>query len=256
MRRLGVAGVDKADEVDTFSKLLKLGRLLARDSLVGEFPAKRQQAIQAAIDSLIQRKYLERVRRGKAEYIKLPAGRAEDAKSLAKRLGWSDTSHVRIVELIPRTHEAPYHISFGEHESRGHLSAYALCRRMRDECDVTCYVIDVQGRRSSIRLGNPADSKSRVAQFLDRIDAAFGNRRFTRKEIKDKLPHKLTGNNQPTKAAVEYLCNAKYLRRSDYEKGSSMFERTEKRRPGTSPSKDKRSSESSREETSKYSFYQ
>ena len=45
MHRLGVAGVDKADEVDTFSKLLKLGRLLARDSLVGEFPAKRQQAI-------------------------------------------------------------------------------------------------------------------------------------------------------------------------------------------------------------------
>ena len=232
--------MDKADEVDVFARLLKRGLLMARDSLAGEFPAGRRHAVQAAIDSLIWRGFVDRVRREEeVEYIELPARRAEDAKNLARTLGWNDDSQARIVGLVPRSHAAPYHIAYGEHKAHGNLSAYALCRRVRDRDDVTCYVIDTQGRRRSIRLGNLADGGSLAARFLDGIDAAFGSRRFTREEIKGRLPHKLTGNNQPTKAAVEYLSHAGYLIRSEYAKGPAKFERTEKRRPAAPPGRGK-----------------
>lgn len=247
--------MDKADEVDTFSKLLKRGDLLAR-SLVGEFPAKRQQTIQDAIESLIRRGFVDSVRREGAEYIRLPDRRAEDARNLAKAMRWGDASHARIVGLIPKSHAAPFHIAYGEYRARGNLSAYVLCYRVRDKHDVTCYVIDAQGRRTSIHLGDLADGESRVAQFLGEIDAAFGDRRFTREEIKGKLPHKLTGNNQPTKAAVVYLCHTGYLIRSDYAKGPSKFERTGKRRPVASSGKDERpSDENTRAQTAHYPFY-
>lgn len=151
---------------------------------------------------------------------------------------------------------APFHIAYGEHRARGNLSAYALCCRVRDRDDVSCYVIDTQGRRRSVHLGNLADGKSLAARFLDGIDAAFGDRRFTREEIKDKLPHKLTGNNQPTKAAIEYLCRTGYLIRSDYAKGPSKFERTEKRRPAASSSKGRGPSNGGiRSQTADYPFY-
>lgn len=251
----GATDVDTTDEAEVFSRMLKRG-LLARDSLAGEFPAKRRQAIQGAIESLIRRGFVDRASRGGTEYVELPAGRAEDAMNLAKTLRWGNASHARIVELIPRSHMAPFHIAYGEHKAHGNLSAYALCRRVRDRDDVSCYVIDTQGRRRSVRLGSLADSNSLAARFLDGIDDAFGDQRFTREEIKDSLPHKLTGNNQPTKAAIEYLCHTGYLIRSDYAKGPSKFERTEKQRPATSSNKGRGSSNGSiNAQTVDYPFY-
>ena len=223
--------MDRSHEALILSNLLKRSRRLARDSFVSEFPAERQHAIQAAIKNLVRRGLVECVYREGVEYMELPESRAKDAMRLASTLGLSNPSCVPIEEMIPRSHAAPFHIARGEHEARGHLSTYAFCRSVRDEYDVTCYVIDAQGRGRAIRLGNPADSRSFIARFLDKLDAAFGGRRFTREEIKDRLPPKLTGNNQPTKAAVEYLCYDGYLVRSNPPKGPSRFQRTWKKRP-------------------------
>lgn len=172
-------------------------------------------------------------------------------------MGSSEYSYATIVKMLPKPYAAPFHVASGEHEARGHLSTYVFCYSVQDKHDVSCFVIDAKGRKRRLHLGNLADSGSIIAQFLDGIDSAFGDRRFTKEEIKGRLSPKLTGNNQPTKAAVEYLCHAKYLIRSDYAKGPSKFERTKKRRPAMQPDKgEARGSTSPRKQTSKYPFYQ
>ena len=249
--------MDRTHDDRVLSNLLRRGGRLARNSFVSEFPAKRQHVIQAAIKSLIRRGFVESVYREGTEYVELLPGRDKDAMRLASMRGLSDPSYAPIEDMIPRSHAAPYHIARGEHEARGHLSTYALCRNIRDKDDVSCFVIDARGRRRRIHLGDIADSGSLIAQILDKIDDAFGGRRFTREEIKGRLPSKLTGNNQPTKAAIEYLCRANYLIRSDYAKGPSKFERTGKKRPVMSLDKAVApASLSPREQTISYPCYQ
>ena len=249
--------MDRTHEARVLSNLLRRGRRLARDSFVSEFPADRQHAIRVAIENLARRGFVESVYREGTEYMELPECRIKDAMRLVSTLGLNDPACVPIEEMIPRSHAAPFHISHGEHEARGHISTYALCRNVRDKYDVSCFVIDARGRRRRIHLGNLADSRSLAAKFLDGIDSAFGGRPFTREEIKGNLPSKITGNNQPTKAAVEYLRHDGYLVRLNPCRGLSRFQRTCKKRPIMSLTKDVMEKDADyRKQTIMYPFYQ
>lgn len=56
--------------------LLKRDCRPAYESFVGDFPAKRQHAIQVEIEGIIQRKFVESVHQKGAMYIELPADRS------------------------------------------------------------------------------------------------------------------------------------------------------------------------------------
>ena len=100
--------------------------------------------------------------------------------------------------------------------------------------DITCFVINQKEDIHPIHLGSIYDPKSKISQFLKEIDSRYPHSLFTREDLKINLPKKLIQNNQPTKAAVEYLCHSKFLIRNDYVTSRwSKFERTGKKHPIT-----------------------
>lgn len=160
-----------------------------------------------------------------------------------------------IEELIPKGYTVPFYTSKGEHPVHDHVSVYAYCNSVKNASDVSCFVIDSRNRVRRIHLGVLADSSSLVARFLDKIDAEFGRRRFTKEDIKS-FGHKMVGNNQPTKAVVEYLCHKNFLVKSEYSKGPAKFERTGKARPVSTLDAAAPDKEASRlAQTIQYPFY-
>ena len=172
---------------------------------------------------------------GESITIILPQNKISEALNIVSLIKFDDNAYSPIEELIPKKYNAPFLIKEGEKRIHGNVSKYAFCHTYKDPYDVTCFVINHQGSRHPIHLGSVFDPSSKISAFLKEIDARFRNVLFTREDLKTNLPKKLTQNNQPTKAAVEYLCHKKFLIRHDYDSSKwSKFERTGKAHPITS----------------------
>lgn len=249
--------MNKTYEATVLGNLLKRGRRLERASFIEGFPEQNRRAVQAAIGRLSRLGFVKSRVVGGKDCIELQPDRATDAMRWASTCGFSDPSYVSAVEVIPKGYTKPFHIADGEHMVNGHVSKYAFCHNERNRRDVSCFIINSQNSVRRIPLGDICDPNSLIAKFLAAIDRHFGTRRFTREEIKRRFPRELTGNNQNTKAAVEYLCHNAYLVRSDYRRGPSRFERTGKQRPIASLGIDSAHKDINyREQTIMYSFYQ
>ena len=243
-------------EARILSDLLKRNHRLSAAGYVGEFPGNERQAVRTAIDSIVQRGFARRRRIGGQEHIELVKDMAGDAKKLANTIGTGDATSASIDKLIPRGYTAPFHTTMGEHRVRGHVSTYAFCYSSENAGDVSCFVVGSQDRVQRIHLGVLADPRSLAARFLGKIDEVFGSRRFAKEEVKGFGPE-LVGNNQPTKAAIDYLCHEGFLIKSEYDKGPARFERTGKPRPAPAAGADAPDKDASRrEQTDEYPFYQ
>lgn len=214
-------------EARILSDLLRRGGRLNEARYVSEFPKSERPAVRAAIDNLVKKGLVRTRLAGGQGIIEIVKGMEGDAKRIANTIGAVGAADESILGLIPGGYAEPFHISKGGHRVRGHVSTYVYCRSIEDDNDVSCFVVGSQDRVSRIHLGSLADSSSLVSRFLDKIDEAFGTRRFTKEEMKSFGPD-LVGNNQPTKAVVDYLCHEDFLVKSEYEKGPPKFERTDK----------------------------
>lgn len=249
--------MERTHEARILSNLLKHGHRLECTPFVEGFPQRSRRDIQAAIKRLARLGFVKSRVLGGREYIVLRPDRVQDAMRWASASSSGDPLYVPEEEVIPRDYAQPFHVARGEHMVNGAVSRYAFCHHNRNRYDVTCFVINAKNSATAIRLGNLDDPNSLIARFLAEIDQHFGTRRFTKEEIKRSFPRELVGNNQPTKAAIEYLCYNDYLLRSDYLKRPSMFERTWKKRPVMSLDKAvARRDVDYRKQTIMYSFYQ
>lgn len=217
-------------EARVLSDLLNRSHRLSTARYASEFPKNERQAVRTAVNSIVQQGFVKKRRIGGQECIELVKGMEEDAARLASTIGAGDAANASVNKLIPKAYTAPFHTSKGEHRVRGHASTYAYCRSIENANDVSCFVVGSRDRVRRIHLGELADPSSLAAKFLDKIDGVFGSNRFTKEEIKG-FGHELVGNNQPTKAVIEYLCHEGFLLRSEYDKGPLKFERTDKARP-------------------------
>lgn len=212
--------------------LLKHGQRLERDAFLGEFPRPKRRGLEIAIASLERRMFVKTARVQGKDLVHLPDERVGDAMRRSSGLGIiSDPRCPPIEELIPDQYATPFHIAQGDKPVNDHTSTYAFCRKKKKSAEVSCFVISWQNSVRKILLGDIAVEKSMIAKFLDTIDEKFGRSYFTREQIKTRFPRELVGNNQPTKAAIEYLCHEKYIVRHDATKHPVQFERTGKRRP-------------------------
>lgn len=249
--------MDRTAEAMVLGNLLKRGHRLERASFVKEFPERGRRDMEAAIERLARLGFVKRRVVGGKDYVELQPDRVTDAMRWASMLGLGDSSYKSVEESIPKGFGKPFHVASGEHMVNGHVSRYAFCHSVRNRRDVTCFIINAQNKPRPVHLGDIGDPNSLIAKFLAAIDQHFGDRRFTREAVKRSFPSELTGNNQPTKAAIEYLIHNAYLIRSDYSRGPSMFERTPKRRPVASLNgAEVRKDINYREQTIMYSFYQ
>ena len=149
-----------------------------------------------------------------------------------KRICQKKISHA-IENLFPLLLEENGDV-YGEKKIHGKVSRYVFCHTYTDSYDVTCFVINYKGDIHPIHLGSVFDPTSKISTFLKEIDTKFKNVLFTREDLKTNLPRRLIQNNQPTKAAVEYLCHENFLIRYDYISSRwSKFERTGKVHPIT-----------------------
>lgn len=249
--------MDRTHEARILSNLLKRGHRLERASFVREFPERGRRDTEAAIGRLARLGFVRRLVVDGRDWFELHPDRVADAMRWASAFGLSDPSYMAAEEAIPRGYSRPFHVASGEHMVNGHVSRYAFCHSARNKRDVTCFVINAQNIAKPIHLGDVCEPGSFIAKFLAEVDRRFGSRRFTREEVKRSFPGELRGNNQPTKAAIEYLLHNAYLVRSDHSRGPSRFERTPKPRPTASLSAAAaRKDMNYREQTIMYSFYQ
>lgn len=249
--------MDRTSEARVLSNLLKRGHRLERASFIKEFPERGRRDMEVAIERLARLGFVRSRVVGGKNCIELRPDRITDAMRWASPLGLGDSTYMSVEESIPKGYAKPFHVASGEHMVNGHVSRYAFCHSERNRHDVTCFVINAQNSARPIHLGDISDPNSFIAKFLAAIDQHFGDGRFTREAVKRSFPSELTGNNQPTKAAIEYLLHNAYLIRSDYSRGPSRFERTLKQRSVASLGvAEARKDINYREQTIMYSFYQ
>ena len=208
--------------------LLKRGGALQQRAFLNEFPNDKRNDVLAAIANLQTLGYVMQDFAEKGIVITLVESRRKDALREVSSIYLADPSQVPIEEHIPKNYSKPFHIAEGEHLVNNAVSKYVFCHSKKDDEDITCFIINSSGNKYGMHLGNIHDSQSLVSKFLKEIDLKFSNVLFTKEDLKRNLPKELVGNNQPTKAATEYLLHEKYLVRHDYVDGTSKFERTGK----------------------------
>ena len=212
--------------------LLKSGYALGQRHFLDTFTSRDRSNILKAIENLEQKLIITRDYSEDGITIVLPKNKITDALRIVSSIKIDDRPYLSIEELIPKKYSKPFLIKEGEKKIHGKVSKYVFCHTRTDPDDVTCFVINHKGSIHPIHLGSIYDPASMISAFLKEIDAKFPQVLFTRENLKTSLPKKLTQNNQPTKAAVEYLCHAKFLVRHAYDTSKrSKFERTGKPHP-------------------------
>lgn len=211
--------------------LLKKGYALEQRAFLKEFRDDKRNDVLSAISSLQVLGFVMQDFSEKGIIITLPTSRIQEALHEVSSIYLPDPSQIPIEELIPKKYCEPFHISEGEHLVHGSVSKYVFCTSRKDEHDITCLIINASGNVRGIHLGNIHDPLSLISKFLKEIDSHYPNSLFTKEDMKRNLPKELVGNNQPTKAATEYLCIEKFLVKHEYIDESMKFERTGKIHP-------------------------
>ncbi len=214
--------------------LLKSGYALDQREFLDTIPSRDRHHMLDAIARLESDLLVTRDCSEDEITIVLPQNKIPEAFNIVSSIKFDEQVLSPIEELIPKKYSRPFLRSKGEKKIHGKVSTYAFCNTYTDSYDVTCFVINHKGDMHSIHLGSVHDPSSMISAFIKEIDAKFKNVLFTREDLKTSLPKKLIQNNQPTKAAVEYLCHEKFLIRHDYTSNRcSKFERTGKVHPIT-----------------------
>ncbi len=208
--------------------LLKRGGALEQRAFLKEFPDNKRNDVLAAIASLQTLRFVMQDYSENGITITLVDSRRQDALREVSSIYLPDPSQIPIEEHIPKKYSSPFHIAEGEHLVNNAVSKYVFCASKKNGEDITCFIINSNGSKRGIHLGNVHDSESLVSNFLREIDSKFPNVLFSKEDLKRNLPKELVGNNQPTKAVTEYLCFEKYLIRHGYVDDTSKFERTGK----------------------------
>lgn len=214
--------------------LLKSGYALDQRNFLNTFTVRDRNYMLDAISRLESDLMVTRDFSEDGITIILPDNKKTEALRFVSAIKLDDYSYSPIEELIPKKYSAPFLIKKGEKKIHGKVSTYAFCHTYKDPFDVICFVINAkQDNIYPIHLGSVFNPSSKISQFLKEIDSKFAHVLFTREDLKTQLPKKLIQNNQPTKAAVEYLCHTNFLIRLDYPNTWSKFERTGKPHPIT-----------------------
>ena len=213
--------------------LLKSGYALCQRSFLNTFTSRDRLRVLGAIGSLESKLLVVRDYSVRGIVIALPTNKIKEAMGLVSLIKFDDQSCTSIDELIPKKYAPSFLVANGEKKIHGHVSKYVFCHSRKNSHDVTCFVINHKGNVHSIHLGSVLDPASMISEFLKEIDTQFKSKQFTKENLKTSLPKKLIQNNQPTKAAVEYLCHENFLIRYNLLNDWSKFQRTGKPHPVT-----------------------
>ena len=213
--------------------LLKSGYALRQRDFLSTFTSRDRPRVLDAIKELESKLLVVRDYSVRGVVIALPSNKIKEAVGLVSLIKFDDQSCTSIDELVPKKYGPPFLVAKGEKKIQGHVSKYIFCHSRKNSHDVMCFVINHRGNMHSIHLGSIYDPASMISGFLKEIDTQFKNRQFTKENLKLNLPKKLIQNNQPTKAAIEYLCHKNFLIRQDPPNGWSKFQRTGKLHPIT-----------------------
>lgn len=209
--------------------LLKYGYAMKKKKFLGSLPDKFSlvDALKAIVNLETLGFIVEHTTEN-GKIISIPNSRITDAKRQVSALHFTDSSQTPIEVLVSKKFSKPFYYTKGEHDCYQGVSQYVLCSSKKDKDDISCFVVNTQGKLRRIHLGNIHDPDSMITEALKLIDSNYRDVLFTREMLKNIFPNKIRGNNQNTKAIVEYLCHAKFLVRHDYHSGPSKFERTGK----------------------------
>ena len=218
----------------TLENLLKSGYALEQRKFLDTFTSRDRPHMLDAIARLESELLITRDYSGDGITIVLPQNKISEAFNIVSLIKFDELTLSPLEESIPKKYSSSFFISEGEKKIHGEVSKYAFCHTYTDPYDVTCFVVNHKGDMHPIHLGSVFDPGSKISAFLKEIDSKFKNILFTREDLKTNLPKKLIQNNQPTKAAVDYLCHENFLIRYDYPSNRwSKFERTGKLHPIT-----------------------
>lgn len=213
-------------EKNLLRDLMKNGHGMERRKLVKRLPTPlRPKALQALL-KLEESGYVVQDFTQEGWIVSIPKFMVPD---VIKRISsiYGQNYPKAIEELIPKKYSAPFHVSKGEHMSRHGVATYALCSKIKDNADITCFIIK-DDEYTSIHLGSIYDQKSLVSRFLKEIDTKIGeDKEFTKEYLQTILPKNIVKNRQPLKALTEYLCHIGFLDRIEYPQ-STKFKRTVK----------------------------
>ncbi len=225
--------MNKYEEI-VLVNLLKSSYALEQRQFLGTFTTRDRPHMLDAIAHLEYKLLITRDYSEDGITIVLPQNKIHDANNIVSSIKFNKQVLSSIEESIPKKYSSPFLIKEGEKKIHGKVSKYVFCHTHKDSYDITCFVINHKGNRHAIHLGSIYDPASKISTFLKEIDSRFKNRLFTKEDLKTNLPKKIIQNNQPTKAAIEYLCHEKFLIRYDYSSNKrSKFERTGKMHPIT-----------------------
>lgn len=209
------------------------GNALNQREFLDTFPERDRNSVIEAISKLQVDGFVMQDYSDGGITITLPASKINDAMRSITLIKFEDDSYLPVEEMIPKKYSSPFLLKEGEKLIHGKVSTYAFCYNKKDPHDITCFIVNSKGSVHSIHLGSVYDPSSKISMFLKEIDKRYKNVLFTREDLKNNLPKKLIQNNQPTKAAIEYLCYEKFLIRFDYVNDWSKFGRTGKPHPVT-----------------------
>lgn len=212
--------------------LLKHGFALELNLFIKGFPPKIRKHVLKAVRRLQSLGYIHEEISSEGVVIKLNENMKKEALQMVSSIYIPDPSQDPIEEIVPKTHKILKIIN-AEHKQNGGLGKYVICCNKKDKYDIRCYIRNTKGKVGSVHVGSIYEPNSLVVRFTEKIDEVFPNSFFTKEDVKNEFPTELRGNNQPTKAVIEYLCYEKFLIRMNYAKGPSKYQRTGKKIPIT-----------------------
>jgi len=202
------------------------------NDFVKTFPKNLQPAILKAVRRLQNLGYITESMTSEGVVINLQKDKKDDALNRVSSIYIHDPSQDPIEELIPKNYSILATVD-AEHKQNGGYGKYAICYSKKDKHEIRCCVKNTKGELKGIHLGSIYDPDSKISKWVKEIDRVFPNVSFSKEDIKNKFPVDLRGNNQPTKAVMEYLCLTNFLVRIDNIDETTKYQRTGKKLPIT-----------------------
>jgi len=202
------------------------------NEFVKTFPKNLQPAILKAVRRLQNLGYIVESMTSEGVVICLQQDKKKEALERVSSIYIHDPSQDPIEELIPKNYSILTTID-AEHKQNGGYGKYAICYSKKDKHEIRCYVKNTKGELKGIHLGSIYDPDSKISNWVKEIDKIYPHTPFSKEDVKNKFPVDLRGNNQPTKAVMEYLCLINFLIRIDDSKETSKYQRTGKVLPIT-----------------------
>ena len=212
--------------------LLKHQYATELNEFVNTFPVEIRPQILRAVRRLQNLGYISENITSEGIVIQLIKNKRDDALNHVSSIYIHDPSQDPIEELIPKNYKI-IDIKDAEHAQNGGLGQYVLCQNKKDEHKIKCYIRNTKGEVRGIPIGSIYDPDSKISNWVKEIDRIYPHVPFTKEDIKNNFPVELRGNNQPTKAVMEYLCLTNFLIRIDNPDSTSKYQRTGKKLPIT-----------------------